>query len=130
MNYRYSCSISLVPHFYLSSIRTPSTPSKLNYYHSMDISTLIGSNLRISVTDGRVVDGILSAVDCFGNMLLSNVVETSVDKLNSSKFHSRELGLVSVPRQEMKTIKMLKRQLRNLNQLESHMDEMSISPRV
>lgn len=95
----------------------------------MEITSLIGSNLRITVSDGRVLDGILSAVDCFGNMLLSNVIEKSIDKLDSSQVHSRDLGLVSVPRPEITMIKMLERQLRNLKQLECHMDQMSISQR-
>lgn len=81
----------------------------------MEVQRFIGSNLRVSVADGRVLDGVLSAVDPFGNILLSNVREISVDKFNPGRYHSRELGLISVPRKEIKTIKIDKTQLRHLD---------------
>lgn len=70
----------------------------------MEIPKLIGSKLRVKVTDGRVLDGVLSVVDHFGNLLMTNVIEISIDKLNASQFHSRELGLVSVPLGQIKSL--------------------------
>ncbi|WPK24683.1 hypothetical protein PUMCH_001966 [Australozyma saopauloensis] len=76
----------------------------------MKVEKLIGANLRVKVDDGRVLDGVLSVIDPFGNLLLANVYETSVDKLNESLFHTRELGLVSVPRNVIKTLMVDKKQ--------------------
>lgn len=77
----------------------------------MEIPKLIGSNLRVKAKDGRVLDGVLTVVDHFGNLLLTNVKETSVDKLNASLSHSRELGLVSVPMDQITTLMIEKRLL-------------------
>lgn len=78
---------------------------------TMDVPKLIGSNLRIKAKDGRVLDGVLTVVDHFGNLLLTNVKETSVDMLNASLSHSRELGLVSVPVDQIETLMVEKKQL-------------------
>mmetsp|Transcript_5716 Transcript_5716/g.6817 ORF Transcript_5716/g.6817 Transcript_5716/m.6817 type:complete len:89 (+) Transcript_5716:65-331(+) len=58
----------------------------------------IGAQLRLKLTDLRILDGVLTVVDPFGNLLLSNVFELSEDRLNRTNLHRRELGLVSVPR--------------------------------
>lgn len=58
----------------------------------------IGVQLRLKLEDLRVLDGVLTVVDQFGNLLLANVFETSQDRLNPENLHKRELGLVSVPR--------------------------------
>ncbi|CUM53446.1 uncharacterized protein AC631_00500 [Debaryomyces fabryi] len=58
----------------------------------------IGTQLRLKLTDLRVLDGVLTVVDPFGNLLLSNVFELSEDRLDRTNLHKRELGLVSVPR--------------------------------
>lgn len=50
------------------------------------------------MVDERILDGILTVVDPFGNLLLSNVYETSADKIKPTQSRRRELGLVSVPR--------------------------------
>ncbi|GEQ70224.1 hypothetical protein JCM33374_g3900 [Metschnikowia sp. JCM 33374] len=70
----------------------------------MDVQRFIGTNLRIKLIDGRSVDGMLTVVDPFGNLLLSNVFEISEDKINPNQVHRRELGLVSVPRGQVKNI--------------------------
>lgn len=70
----------------------------------------IGTNLRVKMVDGRVLDGILTVVDPFGNLLLSNVWETAQDLLVPSELKRRELGLVSVPRQRVVQILLDKRQ--------------------
>lgn len=69
------------------------------------VQQYIGSTLRIKTADGRQLDGVLTVVDPFGNLLLSNVFETAPGKLNS-ELHTRELGLVSVPRNEVKSVLM------------------------
>lgn len=80
----------------------------------MEIPNLIGSTLQIKVLDGRVLSGVLSVVDHFGNLLLVNVMETSIDPLNSALTHSRDLGLVSVPKDQIKSLLIEKKQLRNI----------------
>lgn len=65
---------------------------------------LIGCSLRINLKDQRQLDGVMTVIDPFGNILLSNTWETSVDKLNGVEQHKRELGLVSVPRESVSNI--------------------------
>lgn len=65
------------------------------------MQAVVGSELVIETADGRSLQGILSVVDPFGNLLMCDVSETSQDKLNSSLKHTRVLGLVSVPRKEV-----------------------------
>lgn len=64
----------------------------------------IGAQLRLKLTDLRILDGVLTVVDPFGNLLLTNVFEISEDRLNPTNLHKRELGLVSVPRDTIKTV--------------------------
>lgn len=70
----------------------------------MEVQKYIGTTLRIKARDGRLLDGVLTVVDPFGNLLLSNVFETSVDKLNPALTHTRSLGLVSVPREQVQRV--------------------------
>lgn len=70
-------------------------------FFSMDPLKYIGTSLRIKMVDGRLVDGVLTVMDAFGNLLLSDVWESSKDKLNETRVHRRELGLVSVPKQRI-----------------------------
>lgn len=76
----------------------------------MDPQKYIGSSLRIKMVDGRLLDGILTVIDPFGNLLLSNVWESSQDKLNLTQVRRRELGLVSVPRQRIVAVMQDKKQ--------------------
>lgn len=76
----------------------------------MDVKAYIGANLRVEIVDGRLLDGTLTVVDPFGNLLLSNVWETSQDKLNDSLLRRRELGLVSVPRPQVVRVLIEERQ--------------------
>lgn len=62
------------------------------------------------MVDGRLLDGVLTVVDSFGNLLLSNAKESSQDKLNLAKIRQRELGLVSVPKNRIVKILQDKRQ--------------------
>lgn len=78
-----------------------STYAHFEYIITMEVEKYIGTSLRIELVDGRQLDGILTVVDPFGNMLLSNVWETSEDKLDSALLRKRELGLVSVPRPQV-----------------------------
>ncbi|KAK6464539.1 hypothetical protein DFJ63DRAFT_334100 [Scheffersomyces coipomensis] len=61
-------------------------------------------SLKINLKDSRSLTGILTVIDPFGNLLLSNTYETSIDKLNPNNLHSREIGLVSIPKDTMKSI--------------------------
>lgn len=80
-------------------------------FSSMDPQKYIGSNLRIKTADGRLLDGILTVIDPFGNLLLSNVKEMSQDRLNVNNVKERELGLVSVPREEIVVVMQDKKQV-------------------
>lgn len=59
----------------------------------------IGTQFRVELKDERVLDGVLTVVDPFGNLLMSNVYEDSKD-------NRRELGLVSIPRESIEKIVM------------------------
>lgn len=72
----------------------------------MNTEKYIGSNLRVVLNDKRTLDGILTVIDPFGNILLANAFETSTDKLNPEKSHTRELGLASIPRTSVERILM------------------------
>lgn len=85
----------------------------------MDAQEYIGTNLRIQTVDGRQLDGVLTVVDPFGNMLLSNVFETSQDKLDTTQSHTRELGLVSVPRKQVEAVLMDKKQADGLEKTDN-----------
>lgn len=54
------------------------------------------------------------AAGSFGNLLLSNVYETSIDKLNDKQLHVREIGLVSVPRENIESIKTDKKTYKSI----------------
>lgn len=75
----------------------------------MKTENYIGTNLRIVLNDKRTLEGILTVIDPFGNILLSNAFETSTDKLNPEKTHTRELGLASIPRTSVDRIWMDKK---------------------
>ncbi|EGW32092.1 uncharacterized protein SPAPADRAFT_138491 [Spathaspora passalidarum NRRL Y-27907] len=74
----------------------------------------IGANLHVRVVDSRILEGILTVIDPFGNLLLSNVYETSVDRLNNKNLHVREIGLVSVPRETIVSIKVDRKTHKNI----------------
>lgn len=76
----------------------------------MDAQKFIGTSLRIKMVDGRLVDGVLTVIDPFGNLLLSNTWENSPDKLKTGQIRRRELGLVSVPRQRIVSVMQDKKQ--------------------
>ena len=75
---------------------------------SLSPDKFIGANLHVKLSDCRILEGILTVIDPFGNLLLSNVYETSIDKLNDKQLHVREIGLVSVPRETLKVLKLTK----------------------
>lgn len=81
-----------------------------NTQMSLHPSKYIGSNVYILLNDQRQLTGILTVIDPFGNILLSNVVEESKDKLNHEKTHTREIGLVSVPKDTVVSIKMQRKE--------------------
>lgn len=70
--------------------------------------TFVGKTVRISLNDLRVLDGVIYAIDPFGNLLLNSTKETSTDKVNPKFNHVREIGLVSVPKDYIQKVYMLK----------------------
>ncbi len=58
---------------------------------------LISLTYKLEITDGRLLEGILVAVDDQSNLLITNVMETSGDI-------QREMGLVSVPRNSIRKV--------------------------
>ncbi|QLL34487.1 hypothetical protein HG536_0G03490 [Torulaspora globosa] len=72
----------------------------------------IGSTLHISLGDKRVLTGTLMAMDCQLNLLLDHVRETRLDDGNQ-----RLLGLVSVPRATISSIKLDRDTLEHLCRL-------------
>lgn len=70
--------------------------------------SFLGSTVRISLNDLRTLDGVIYAIDPFGNLLLNNTKETSTNKINPKYTHVREIGLVSVPKDYIQKVYMLK----------------------
>lgn len=81
---------------------------------SLSPDKFIGANLHVKLSDSRILEGILTVIDPFGNLLLSNVYETSIDKLNDKQLHVREIGLVSVPRESIESIKTDKKTYKSI----------------
>lgn len=79
---------------------------------SMDtpIEKFIGTAMRIKLLDERAIDGVLTVVDPFGNLLLTNLYENSRDKIDPTSIRRREVGLVSVPRDQITRVMIDKRQ--------------------
>lgn len=75
---------------------------------AMGVERFIGANFRVFLTDDRILDGTLTVIDPFGNLLLNDVYETSRDRLNPSSDHVRLIGLVSVPRNTVSLVKVTK----------------------
>lgn len=71
-------------------------------------SKLIDCQLRIRLKDSREYEGVLTVIDPFGNMLLSKVYEISVDRLNKKNNHKREIGMVSIPKTSVESIRVSK----------------------
>lgn len=88
----------------------------------MTPEALIGTNVKIALKDNRVLDGVITVVDPFGNILLSNVWESSNDKIDPETLHTRELGLVSVPRNTIDEVFMDKRSYEQCNIWEKKME--------
>lgn len=72
----------------------------------IDPQRFIGCTVSIDLTDERLLEGVLTVIDPFGNLLLSNTYETSRDKLNDANKHTRELGLVSVRRSTIAKVRV------------------------
>lgn len=76
----------------------------------LDIADYISLSLRITVVDGRILHGILVAVDDQANLLLTEVVEFFNNQLKD-EITQRQIGLVSVPRDTISKIEMDKNEL-------------------
>lgn len=74
------------------------------------VEKYIGMAMRVKMKDERVIDGVLTVVDPFGNLLLQNLYENSKDKIDPASIKRRELGLVSLPRVHISKVLIDKRQ--------------------
>ncbi|CAI1875907.1 hypothetical protein SEUBUCD646_0C00910 [Saccharomyces eubayanus] len=74
---------------------------------ALKLSDFIGSTLIVSLAEDRILIGSLVAVDAQMNLLLDHVEE----RIGSG---SRMMGLVSVPRRSVQSIKITKPMLRDL----------------
>lgn len=70
----------------------------------------IGAHFTIDLKDKRIVDGVLTAVDPFGNILLSNAFE-------SNEKSRRDIGLVSVPRSTIDKISINEKTYKQLKEI-------------
>lgn len=75
---------------------------------SLDAIDFIGSELRITLNDGRILQGVLLALDNKPNLLINNCSETSIQRGRSN---CRDLGLVSVPNDTIKSVEMKEKEL-------------------
>ncbi|CCH46345.1 Small nuclear ribonucleoprotein-associated protein [Wickerhamomyces ciferrii] len=72
-------------------------------------SDLIGTELKVTIKDQRILIGILLALDNKPNLLLNNVIEISNQYnsiIGSESENKRELGLVSIPFDSIENIKI------------------------
>lgn len=76
------------------------------YSIEMEPIDLISRSYTFDITDGRIIQGILIAIDDQSNLLVTNATE-------SKDNHYRELGLVSIRRN---TIKKVSVSLKDYNQ--------------
>lgn len=93
-------------------------------------SKYIGHDVYVELKDERLLSGILIAIDPFGNLLVSNVTEKSKDKVNKNSIHTREIGLVSVPRHSLVSIKMKRNdwyKIHNIKTINGQQDESVLS---
>lgn len=67
---------------------------------------LISHTYVFNITDGRVIQGVLIAIDDQSNLLVTNAVETFGD-------HQRELGLVSIRRDTIDKVLTTEREYRS-----------------
>lgn len=74
------------------------------------VDKYIGTAMRVKMVDDRVIDGVLTVVDPFGNLLLTNLYENSHDKIDPTSIKRREVGLVSIPRDRITKVMIDKRQ--------------------
>lgn len=74
------------------------------------IEKYIGVAMRVKLIDQRVIDGVLTVIDPFGNLLLTNLYENSRDKIDPASIKRREVGLVSVPKGQILRVMIDKRQ--------------------
>lgn len=75
----------------------------------LKLPDFIGCILHISHGDGRILSGTLVALDCQLNLLLDHVQEH-----RGEDHGERSLGLVSVPRNSITSIRISKRRLDSL----------------
>ena len=61
--------------------------------------SLLGQRLRVSITDGRVVEGVFWCLDAHGNVILRNAEE--VTSGSDASTPSRAMGMVLVPHHRM-----------------------------
>lgn len=82
--------------------RNKQNRGKQEVMDSLQLHDFIGSTLYIFLGNGRILKGSLVAIDAQLNLLLDHVFE------RNGKENERSMGLVSVPEQTIKSIKMTK----------------------
>lgn len=70
---------------------------------SLEAVDFIGSELKITLNDGRILQGVLLALDSKPNLLINNCSETSIQRGHTN---CRDLGLVSVPNDTIQSVEM------------------------
>lgn len=73
---------------------------------------LISHSYIFEITDGRIIRGILIAIDDQSNLLVTNAIESYISRSNYN--HKREIGLVSIRKHTIKRVKMVSNELNDL----------------
>lgn len=68
---------------------------------------LISQSYTFNIIDGRVIQGILIAIDDQSNLLVTNAIESFND-------HQRELGLVSIRRNTIDKVFVTEKEYKNI----------------
>lgn len=78
----------------------------------MEPVDLISHSYVFEITDGRIIEGILIAIDDQSNLLVTNATEAYNN--NENYYHKRELGLVSIRKSTIKKVSMSSKDLKKL----------------
>lgn len=74
----------------------------------MEPIDLVSKEYTFNITDGRVINGILIAIDDQSNLLITNATEAK------GEGHFRELGLVSLKRETIEKVYMTKQEYQSI----------------
>lgn len=86
---------------------------------ALQLRDFIGSTLVIKLSESRTIKGTFVAIDADSNLLLDHVSERVIEDDDPTSVNIRSLGLLSVPRPTIQSIKIDKARLDLLSTMRS-----------